>query len=299
MFVLARILLFLLLMQSLHIHAAGVTLIHHPENKIHQRFVDAFSRELAARSPKIELNLSSILSALPMSSLTKVIVTVGLDAAQLPLSKSQPAIHTLLTAQNYKTLTQHSDHHSALFVEQPTKRLINLLQIALPQFNDVGILQGSELPQSSAKLQQQFSGAGIQLKIEQISTQQNTLFPALKRLISRSEALLLLPDASIINRSHIKTIIMTSYRSRIPLVGYSKALVKAGAIIGVYSSPEQQGRQAAIMTNTLLTTSNLPPPQYPSQFNIGINYQMARRLNINIATEDEISARLKQKEHQP
>jgi len=77
------------------------------------------------------------------------------------------------------------------------------------------------------------------------------------------------------------------------VVGFSEALVKAGALVGLYSSSKQVGAQGAEMASRALAPDGaLPPPQWPRQFTVRVNYSVARSLGIVLPDEAMLAAAL-------
>lgn len=72
-----------------------------------------------------------------------------------------------------------------------------------------------------------------------------TLIDALNSSLSESDVLLALPDPSVYNARTIKSILLTTYRHRTPVIGFSESFVRAGALAAVSSSSEQLGKQIA------------------------------------------------------
>jgi ABC-type uncharacterized transport system substrate-binding protein len=77
----------------------------------------------------------------------------------------------------------------------------------------------------------------MHLHLEKIETT-DQIGASLNRLLYKSDVLLAIPDTRIHNQSTVSNILISSYRKRIPLIGFSSAYVKAGALAAVYSSPE-------------------------------------------------------------
>ena len=83
------------------------------------------------------------------------------------------------------------------------------------------------------------------------------------------------------------TILLTSYRDGIPVVGFSAGLIKAGAIGGIYSSPDAIGTEVAERAVELLHKGK-PRKGYPSHLEAGVNRQVAASLHIRLPTNKEI-----------
>jgi ABC-type uncharacterized transport system substrate-binding protein len=79
----------------------------------------------------------------------------------------------------------------------------------------------------------------------------------------------------------------------VPVIGYSKSYVKAGALASVFSNAKQLATQAAeIAINSQKHTKSLPPPVVPKYFSVIINRQVQRSLNLKLADENDIYQQL-------
>lgn len=183
---------------------------------------------------------------------------------------------------------------SALYLDQPAVRRMALIRHALPGRKRVGVLLGPESSDSLRALQAAAREQGLSLETERVASAEE-LLPALKRVLAESDALLVLPDAQIINKNTAQSILLTSYRAQDPVVAYSKSYVSAGALAAVYSTPAQIGQQAAELLVRLAQTKTLalPPPQYPKYFSVSVNYQVARSLGLIIEDEAALLERIK------
>lgn len=90
---------------------------------------------------------------------------------------------------------------------------------------------------------------------------------------------------------------ITAYRYQDPMIGFSQAYVKAGALAAVYTTPEQTGKQVGEIAMRALggKVVLLSPPKYPKHFSVSVNYQVARSLDISIGDEADILQRLQYK----
>jgi len=98
-----------------------------------------------------------------------------------------------------------------------------------------------------------------------------------------------LPDPVIYNKNTIRGILLSTYRKKLPIIGFSRAYVKAGAIAAVYSKPEQISKQTASIADTFLRTGSFKQNSYqPADFSIAINKKLAKSLGIKIKSEADI-----------
>ncbi|WP_082493895.1 hypothetical protein [Massilia sp. Leaf139] len=107
----------------------------------------------------------------------------------------------------------------------------------------------------------------------------------------RSEVLLALPDSAIYNPENIRNILLSTYRRKQGVIGFSADMVKVGALATTYSDIEDINAQAAEMAARFVATGELPPPQFPHYFRTAINEGVARSLDIAVSEEARRFAR--------
>lgn len=110
-----------------------------------------------------------------------------------------------------------------------------------------------------------------------------------------NDILLTIPDSKIYNRSTVKNILLSSYRKRVPVVGFSRSFVKAGALAGIYSTPEQLATQVRRLIDTFHQNNRFEyAHQHPDDFKVLINNQVSKSLGIKVPSSDEITETLMQ-----
>lgn len=225
-----------------------------------------------------------------------LLITVGSEAAfeAAYLQTSLPSLNTLIPQGTYKALARESTvpggaPRGALFVDQPVERFLELIRVALPQATIVGSLQGPYSQSLLPELRLAAANNGLKLIPAEVE-RGNKLERRLEPLLAQSQVLLTLPDAHVVNSTTAKTIILSAYLRGVPIVGYSESYVKAGALMAVYSTARQLGRQTAEIALAFLKGGKpaLPAISYPRYFSIAVNYQIAQALNLRIPSERKL-----------
>jgi putative tryptophan/tyrosine transport system substrate-binding protein len=230
----------------------------------------------------------------------ELVVSVGVRAATLVnnFDLRAPVLHTLVPRAAYDQIllskAAAGKNISAVFIDQPVSRQLELIRLTAPQVEKVGVLLGNDAVAVSRALEQAAKPLGLQMEWESLKSPQE-LPSSLKRLLARSEALLALPDAQVYNQSTLQGILLNAYRSGEPVFGFSAAQVKAGALAAVYSTPEQIGNYAG---EILLKAGEgnkwvLPPLQYPRYFNIAVNREVSKSLGLYIDEDIVLHEKLK------
>ena len=267
-------------------HAADVLVLLSEDSAAYREVADSFRLQLAQDRPALTVAVESLSGAEDQpAGESRLVLSVGLKATQaaLELRSRAPILATLVPKDGFDTLS-HSvlaerRMLSAIYLDQPYPRQFALIKLAFPAREKVGILlRPGELSKQDA-LQAAAKAQHLQL-VSAVVDSDNTLLPALERVLSISDVLLALPEPLLYNKNTIQSVLLTSYRYRDPLVGYSQALVRAGALVALYSKPVQIGRHAGEIVARTFSTGSLPPPQYPKYYSVSINQQVARSLGI-------------------
>ena len=181
---------------------------------------------------------------------------------------------------------------SAVYIDQPAERTLALVEAAFPGVKRVGVVVSEENADTVAKLREEAARRRIELKVETI-TAANHVARALRRVLNEAEVLLLVPDAIAINAENARNVLLTTYRFRIPVIGFSEGLARAGAVSSVYSSPAQIGDQGGRLAARMPSARGaLPAAMHAAEFSLAFNSHVARSLGVNLAEEAAIRAAL-------
>ena len=184
---------------------------------------------------------------------------------------------------------------SAVFIDQPPARQMELIRLALPAVRKVGILVGGEWKGHTAALE--LAARDRALHLVTVPVGQGGLYTSLQSLLADADVLLALPDPTVFNSETAASLLTTAYRRQVPLIGFSPAWVKAGALLGLYSTPAQVGARGAELLRQALPGNSLAPPQWPREFVVAANPDVARSLGLAL-DESRLADQLRQRERQ-
>ena len=122
----------------------------------------------------------------------------------------------------------------------------------------------------------------------QVEVQDFTPGDDINRILSRiaqNEVLLALPDIAVYNSESIRNILLSTYRHKQAVIGFSADMVKAGALASTYSEIEDINAQVAEMAASYVASGVLPPPQFPRYFRTIVNEGVARSLDVHVSDE--------------
>lgn len=237
----------------------------------------------------------------PAINEARLVVAVGVRAAEAAaaLPHRIPLLAVLVPRAWYdKTgrarLTDNGRRYaSAIYLDQPFGRQGQLIRQVFPEAQRVGVLLGADQGGQADALEQALRAQRLSLVHGTLSSQER-LIPPLENVLSEADLMLAVPDPLVFNRNTAQSLFLTSYRYRVPVLGYSRSLTRAGALLSLHSSPAQIGLQAAESVSHALNSVplRLPPPAYPEYFSISVNEQVARSLGVALPSEAELEKRL-------
>jgi hypothetical protein len=100
--------------------------------------------------------------------------------------------------------------------------------------------------------------------------------------IAQTDVLLALPDAAIYNTENFRNILLSTYRHKQGVIGFSADMVKAGALGTTYSEVEDINAQVAEIAAAYVAGGALPAPQFPRYFRSIVNEGVARSLDLTV-----------------
>lgn len=229
-----------------------------------------------------------------------LVIAVGVDAAktaELNAEPGTPILCVLIPRTSFEALAAQKDTRkfSAIYLDSPPQRQLELIRALLPQARKVGAVVGnvSQLEKDSIKNMAKERGLSLQTEF---ASRDSELYPVLKAVLSESDVFLAIPDPVVMNGTTAQNVLITAFRSQVPVIGYTASYVKAGALAAVYSTPQQIGQEAGQIIKNHQRSNNLPQPKYPRYFSVGVNATLMRSMNLPTADEAKLVQRLQKNE---
>jgi putative ABC transport system substrate-binding protein len=285
------VLLPLLLWQGVA-HACQVCVVSSAKTQAFQEAFDSLGQEMERmglqRNSVALLNVQAFQEGSSALQNARLVITLGTDALRQVSQRNTrlPVLAALVPRQSFERILSETGRRSAsgtsaLFLDQPLARQLELLRLALPQARRVGVLWGPESIAQQGAVSSALHTHGLELREATFGDGQN-LSVALQAALQETDVLLQVADASVYNTATVSNVLLTSYRAKVPVLAYSAAYVKAGALLSVYSTAIQAGVQLAAMAAQVLQGGGLPLAQYPNDFTITVNDYVARSLGLKL-----------------
>jgi hypothetical protein len=103
--------------------------------------------------------------------------------------------------------------------------------------------------------------------------------------IAQTDVLLALPDSTVYSTESIRNVLLSTYRHKQGVIGFSGDMVKAGALATTYSGIEDIDTQVAEIASAYVAGGELASPQFPRYFRTIVNEGVARSLDLTVGDE--------------
>lgn len=286
-----------------------VLVVQAEEGAAHAEAAAALKVELAEQAAVVGSDLASFQD--DRTPLPELVIAVGgaaFEGALQALSTRDPreripVLAILLPRSAYEAVLARGPAVrrpvAAAVLDQPLARQAALLARALPQPVRVGVLPGTQTRPQLRNLERELHNRGLRLVVAPEVRTTDDIYPALKAALDEADVILALPDSDIYQSANLQNILLTAYRARKPLVGFSAAQVRAGAALAVYSTPIQVAGRAAEMVRGWLAGRGLPGVQAPRDFSVAVNARVANSLGLHLDDAATIAADLRREEGLP
>jgi len=209
------------------------------------------------------------------------ILTIGLPATQLIKQSitDVPVVFTLVNDPEKEGFS--SKNMSGISRNLPADIYLQYLHKALPETRRIAIIysqkhsihKARELVESAKKYQ-------LNINLYQVSSVKDVP-KTLRRMITENDALILIPDRIVINKSSLEYFVSTIMENGFPVLSYNNYLVKSGVLMGLSPDYLAMGQQAGRM---LCTSRHLSQKiNEPERFEFFVNSKTLKTIRGKIA----------------
>ncbi len=275
-----------------------VVIVTSSDSSYQQRTASRIQQNIDSANTQTLVISADELATSPKSSYT-VYVAIGERAIT---SLNNYASDAMVLRINNRKLqsTNYTSVQSDLITEQPACKHLQLIQALNPRWTTIGVLASINTLDTTAKLTICAIKYNLNLQVYAI-TDESDLLTTLETAVENNHVLLAIVDPLIYNSKTVKNILLTSYRHRKPVIGYSDSFVQAGAIAAVYTSPETTGDDAVNILSDFFANNLQFKHQIhtPSDFEISTNSRVAGSLDIALPDQKTIVKRIRNMENRP
>jgi len=162
-----------------------------------------------------------------------------------------------------------------------------IIKSAMPTLRSIAMLYRSTSQQSMQTLSDVRKQLPKEWRLEAVDIDSmKSQAAAIQELFERkSDLVWTTADSSIYNRAIVKSLLLSSLRSGIPVFGFSGSFVKAGALLGLDANPVTQGEFAASLVKKCLGLTTEKVCLLASGVTLSVNLVVADRLGITLSDE--------------
>jgi putative ABC transport system substrate-binding protein len=259
-------------------------------SRIHQNLEDAGTRTMTIAADDI---------ASTSRNGKTLYVTIGNYATQT-LDDFDSASMALRISDRVQPGRKFTSTKADLITAQPECRHILLIRSLNPDWTAAGVLSSVKSADTAAALTRCAIKYDVNLQVYAI-TDKSDLQKTLEKAVRNNKVLLAIDDPDIFNRHNVKNILLTAYRHRKPVIGYSDSFVQAGAIAAVYTSAESAGDRAAdILSEFFRNSWQFSQKIYSTEdLSISVNRQVAASLDLDLPDVESIRSSITGMEEKP
>jgi putative ABC transport system substrate-binding protein len=216
-----------------------------------------------------------------------LVVAVGLKAAlaaRLELVDI-PIVYMMILDPSKHNL--NAPNMTGTLLEIPAERQFKILRSFLPNLRRLGMLTNSGGSQSKLKeTTAQASAHSFQLQEFPVDSEKDVP-QQLRTLLGSTDALLLVPDSTVLTTDSIGYILETSLARRVPVIGFSPEFTRLGALLSLSVSYGEVGRETGVLAKRILDGDRkLPAKPIPiERLKVTVNLKTARFLGIEFPKE--------------
>ncbi|MET0065845.1 MAG: ABC transporter substrate binding protein [Candidatus Thiodiazotropha sp.] len=222
----------------------------------------------------------------------QLVITLGIQAALFTQKHfpDTPTISALIPKHSkaIENSAQNNPSQFYLFLDQPIERSLLLIKALSERFKNIGVLVLRQDFQDQTRISELAKTLQLNLHTGRVDSME-TIGKSLSQILDDIDIFLALPESNIHNKTTVSYILLSTYRKRIPLIGFSSAYVKAGALAAVYSSPQDIADQVRDNVVDYLKRGSLPKfQQMDDYFSVLFNTDVARSLGFPTKSETRL-----------
>jgi len=208
---------------------------------------------------------------------TRVVIAVGARALSEVQSR-KPAARVFGAMVLHASVPDNLAGRVDLDVALSTQ--LQVLKALFPHRTRVGIIRNPQHAQFSAEASEtRARKEGLTLVVAECDGPAR-LLKTMASLKGRVDLLLTFPDPDLYNPVTIKPLILNALENRLPVVGFSPAFVRAGAVAGIYPDYRETGRQVAELALRMMHGEQRPAGDSPANVRVAVNERVARLLGV-------------------
>jgi ABC-type uncharacterized transport system substrate-binding protein len=169
---------------------------------------------------------------------------------------------------------------TAIFAEASPAHQLRLVRTLWARRVSVGVLLSASTSHMEPALRRAARNSDLRIDIEVVRPDDNPVMSLSK--LRDNTVVLSIPDREVYTAVNLRTILEATYRRNQPIIGFSAALVNAGALAAAYSTIDDVIVHAGDVLAEL-GEGRTVEPQYPKYWRVAVNESVAASMNVVVA----------------
>ncbi len=239
-------------------------------------------------------NLSVVQLKAYLEQKQSCVLTIGEQSLRQVLStrNSTPIFSTLVSKNTLDTLAASyarlGSVVTGIYTEQSFERQILLSKTINNKIENIAVILGRSTRYSLKEYQQISRKQLIPLKFDILKYQESPQ-QSFARFKFDQGFLLILNDNQNYSPQHLQSLLVTSYRKQMPMIGNKRADSKIAALASVYSPPKTLALETTKGLQQICVENIVPKAKHAESFKVVINNQIAKHLSYEDLNEDELA----------
>lgn len=283
--------------------AVGLTVLMAEATAAHTEFVRQLRDTQDAGSPftvvRLETGESMVEDAAASTAPTGITLAVGLSASRTAIERpgQDPLVLAMLSRLDYESLKgtaalRRPERQIGVLLREPAMAdQLALIDAVMPSKRRLGIVATAESEPIVSELQRAAQGWDLQVEY---APDAKSLAAVLRLLVSRSDALLVLPDKIGDSQAATLAVLRAGASAGLPVFGTSDGLVRSGGLAAAVSTPSQLAHQARGLGLKLAAANGSASVRIEAATpaTVRVNATVARGLGLRLPEERELTARV-------
>jgi len=276
-------------------------IISDPNSSVHISYINEFKHQISNYESFSLIYENSNTIKLSNYNTTDYIISIGTTSANKVL-KHKPKAAVLFTfipdQLIYNSISKRNNtNYYSISITQPAFRVLRLSEL-ISHNRKIGLTLG---PKTSNYINE-FKKLAPSLNAELvIKDYKNFSEPtdAMRESLRESSLYIATYDSEILNRHSSKWLLYMAYKMNRPVIGYSNAYTKSGAVASLFSTPQQFAKQGAKWLIDMTVGTKMKRNTYPKYFTVSINKRVQHVLRMKNVTADWVELKLVEMEREP
>jgi putative ABC transport system substrate-binding protein len=210
-----------------------------------------------------------------------LVLAIGPDAAKAVLA-ANPGVPVLVTLAAESELGAVKPAATIPMLVPPSRQ-VKLIKNFLPAAARIGfIFDPARTKALAAECEAAAKAAGLTFTKVEV-TNRSQVIDAARSLVTKIDALWLVPDSTVVGVDTFKVLVPTTMASAVSLIGFTEGMAKTGAVLAIEAGYAESGRRAAEAGKRLLAGGAAAPEAPDGQ--VYVNAKSAGMLNVKVTRD--------------